>query len=114
MAAFGSTTVLSSGTLTLASTSGQQWFFIQNQDTAPLTVQFKSGSTVLGQIILEPATATGRAGGYLDSVSYPIFLDSDSVVLTSTIAANQIGSGASKRIPTYIFFTAPPTSPIGR
>lgn len=106
MSAFGSITSLTAGTATLAKTAGQQFFYVQNNAVTPLTLSFKdAASATLGQIVLNPAGVAGNAGDYLDSVSFPMFLDAVSVVLTGT-GTGQFSSGASSRPPTYIVGTA--------
>lgn len=105
MSAFGAVTTLTTGAATLNGTSGYNFFFLQNNDTNKLTATFKDASAnVLGQIVLEPAPAAGRGGGYIDSVGFPMFLDAvgGSVVLAGT-GSGQFSSGASKLVPTVIF-----------
>lgn len=100
---FGALTALSAGAATLQKQSGQQFFYIQNNDTNPITATFKdASSTTLGQIVLNPASASGRGGQYIDSISFPMFSDSTTVVLAGT-GSGQFSSGASKTAPTQIY-----------
>lgn len=105
MAAFGSVTALTAGAATLNGSTGQQYFWVQNNDAQPITLTFKNaGGSTLGQWVLNPATVAGRAGDTLDSVSMPAFLDAaigGSVVLAGT-GTGQFSSGASTRVPTII------------
>lgn len=100
MAAFGTTTNLVAGTITLtpgsvlnnAIGSGPFWF-IQNQDIAPLIVSFPEHPE-LGNIVLRAAASQGDAGGYIDSVNFPPV---GSVKLDSTIATAQFSSGSTTK-----------------
>lgn len=100
---FGALTTLTSGAATLAAQSGQQFFYVQNTDTNPLTLTFKdTGGSTLGQIKLAPEGIAGPSGGYVDSISYPMFLDAATVVLAGT-GSGTFTSGASKTAPTQIY-----------
>lgn len=95
MADFGSTTNLVSGTLTLTLPPSKYWF-IQNQDVAPLLITFPSTSG-FSAVVLGAATVLGGAGDWLDSERFPWF--GPSVVLTSTVATARFGSGMSLNRP---------------
>ena len=95
MSAYGTLTALTGGKATLPPNSSARFYFIINQDTAPLLLQFMIGQTQIGQIALSAAPATGAPGGYLDSINFPLFMQATSVILTSTIPAAQIGCGYS-------------------
>lgn len=103
MSAYGSITALSGGTATLNASDGQQYWWIQNNDTALMTATFKdSGANVLGQIVLAVAPGAGQAGGQISSKDYPTFFDvakGGSVVLSSTNATAPFSSGASVHVP---------------
>lgn len=92
MPAFGAATNLVSNTITLTIPTYSRYWYIQNQDIAPLKVTFTGGE--FGPIVLNAATATGAAGDWIDSVGFPFF--GTSVTLTSTIATAQFGSGATR------------------
>ena len=98
MPAFGSTNNLASGTLTLTPISGQVFWWVQNQDTVPLTCTVSQlGEQNAATIILNPGIAAGYAGGYVDN--YQMGMEGgETIVLSSTKATHQFGSGGS-RIP---------------
>jgi len=102
MPSFGSSTILSGGTVTITLPPNSKYWYIQNQDTAPLKIAFSDPS--FGPVVLNAATATGAAGDWLDSVGFPFF--GTSVTLTSTVAAAQFSSGYSLHYPTVVFSTS--------
>jgi len=101
MPTFGAATNLIANTITLTLPRGTvKYWYLQNQDTAPLLVTFPVGSG-FGPVALDPATVTGGAGDWLDSIGFPWpgggtnKFSGLTVVLTSTIATAQFGSGVS-------------------
>lgn len=100
MANFGAATNLVAGTLTLTLPAGSKYWYIQNQDVAPLVATFPAGSG-FGPISLAAASALNAPGDWLDSVGIPF--RGASVVLTSTVATAQFGSGYSLQPPTNMY-----------
>lgn len=95
MASYGAATALVSGTLSLVRDNNAKWCSIQNQDVTPMLVTFTKAGATLGQVALSAATAQGAPGGYIDSLGYPVLLDADTAVLTSTTTTAQFGSAQS-------------------
>lgn len=102
MAEFGQETQLAGGTLTLEQPIKVNFWYIQNQDTAPLTLTFEEGTPFgsFSKLVLTEAAASGGAGGYVDSVAFPFF---GNITLTSSIATAKFGSGATRNVPTNIY-----------
>lgn len=98
MAVFGAATNLVAGTLTLTLPDAAKYWYIQNQDTGALKITFSNAS--FGPVTLNAATATGAAGDWLDSIGFPFFGSSVSVVLTSSVTTAQFGSGYATSNPT--------------
>lgn len=97
MAALGTASTLSSGTGTYTLPAGVGYWFIENQDTAPLKIAFlNTGGSWAGvsNFILSPASFTGQAGGWIDSLRFPYF-DPAGFTITSTVASAQFGSGCT-------------------
>ena len=94
MAILGSATNLVAGTGTYTLMTPVGYWFIQNQDVAPLKVAFTTttGSTVISNRILAAATALGGSGETITSLQFP-YLDPVGMTLTSTVATAQFGSG---------------------
>lgn len=100
---FGGANALSGGTLTLTTRSGYSFYYFQNTASNPMTLTFQDGAAAtLGDLNLNPASAAGRAGQYVDSVSFPMFLDAVTVLVTGT-GSDTFRSGASKQAPTRMF-----------
>ena len=106
MTLFGGATNLVSGTITLTLPTNSLYWYIQNQDTAPLKVTFSDAS--FGPVVLNPSNisgaTTGWAGDWIDSTGFPFF--GASVTLTSlggSPAAAQFGSGSSLKYPTVVY-----------
>lgn len=97
MALLGSATALVAGTGTYTLPAQVGYWFIENQDTAPLKVAFLNlggGWAGVSNFILSPASATGYDGGAMDSLRFPYF-DPSGFTLTSTVAVAQFGSGCT-------------------
>lgn len=107
MAAYGTLQALTAGTATLTKTDGAKFYFIVNMDAAPLILQFTKAGAQIGRMVLSEASAAGFAGGYLDSNQFPPFMDADSITLTSTVSAAQLGCGFSRFSPTVALPSAP-------
>jgi hypothetical protein len=95
MPQFGTVTNLVDGSILLepgpkTGTIGIFWF-VQNQDIAPLKVSFPEYPS-LGNIILRAGSAQGDAGGYIDSNGFPPV---GKVLLESTIDEAQFGAGST-------------------
>lgn len=110
MANFGAVTNLVAGgpggTLTPTLPLGAKYWYLQNQDVAPLTITFPAGSG-FGPVVLNAAASLGAAGDWIDSIGFPF--RGPSVTLTSTISIAQFGSGFSLVAPTNYY----PSSGIG-
>lgn len=100
MTTLGTATNLTAGTLTCTVPDGTKWWFLQNQDVAPLKVTFPDDPN-FGPLILASASALGAGdGGFLDNLAFPYI---GTLTLTSTVATAQFGSGCSARIPVNSF-----------
>lgn len=98
--AYGTLTALTAGTATLTRLTGSQFMYVENMDIAPLLLSFKNqAGAQIGLMSLSAASAQDEAGGYLDSVDFPLFFDAASIVLSSTVAAGHLGCGSSPRRP---------------
>lgn len=92
---FGAATVLVNGQIQLKLPPKCSWWYLQNQSTSPLQIQFISQDWgVMSTLILAAAAYPGAPGGYLDSLGFPYFGE-QGVVLTSTDASAPFGSGSS-------------------
>ena len=102
-AQFGQAEVLIAGSLQLTLPEKCIFWYIQNQSTRPLKVQFLGtewGS--FSSIILNPALGNGYGGGYMDSIGFPYF-STEGVELTSLDPTAAFGSGASPKTPLNVF-----------
>lgn len=96
-ATIGSTNNLVSGALSLTPVPGTQvYWWVQNQDTVPLTCTISQlGDQSSATIILNPGIAAGYAGGFIDNYQMG-FEGGETIALSSTKATHQFGSGGSR------------------
>ena len=105
----GSTQNLVGGVANLGLKPGSVFWYIQNQDVAPLRVSFLGPrSGIFSPIVLNPGNALGVGGGYLDSIGFGYF-DTLGFALASSIANAQFGSGQSNFLPVndYVYPGSP-------
>ena len=99
MSEIGTITQLTAGAAILTLPDKSPFWFIQNQDIAPLVVNFRGARTgVFSRIVLVAADTRGGPGGYVDSVAFPYF-DTEGFLLNSSIIDAQFGSGFSRATP---------------
>lgn len=70
MAILGVASQLISGTLDLTMPDLTRYWFVQNQDAAPMTIHFPAGSGAT-TIIINPGQSAGYAGDWMDIISFP-------------------------------------------
>lgn len=107
----GTQTNLAGGTLACSLPAGTKFWYVQNQDTAPIVLtstvisSSPTAQNIFGMttVILTAASAKGEGnGGWIDSIGFP-FIDGFSFTLTSTLATAQFGSGATAEVPVNSF-----------
>lgn len=95
----GTVALLANNTGTFSLQPKTNFWFIQNQDVAPLKIQFLGPrSGLFSSLVLASAINAGGPGGYIDSIGFPYF-DPLGFTLSSIVAAALFGSGQSLNQP---------------
>jgi len=98
MADFGQAKNLVSNTITLNLPAGCQYWFIHNQDIAPLQI---TAPGLVGGPCLKEAGSAGSSGEWIDSFRFPFFPSSFTLTSAgaSPVSTGQFGAWASTAVP---------------